>query len=82
MKFNFSKQEGLDKKIRAFYTLERDGLPFKIIAESSGLVVSGEIFMENMQDLQDLAAKISEAWQMHMNLRPKIINPMDGGAEW
>lgn len=48
--------------------------PFTVEASPFGVGVRGDkaLLLESMEDLQDFAKVISDAWKVHMKLKPRI----------
>jgi hypothetical protein len=55
------------------HTDEKPFPPFQIICTGRGVRLEGKsCTVTDMQDLQDFAKAVSEAWKQHLMLKPKI----------
>lgn len=81
-KFNLSKQDGLDGKTHVRFTwLDPDSSkqPFYIDVTSAGMTFHGESPLVCTEaDLQDFAMLVSDAWQEHRKLAPKLHTSLSG----
>lgn len=79
--FSFSKFSGLDGYTTVSY-IEQSGAPhpFTVEVKQTGLTVKGQMAMpiSTLDELNDFARLIGEAWGEHRKLCPKIVTNAAG----
>lgn len=76
MKFLRTKFDSLDGKTVVALTSEDD--KFQLKASRSGVMINGELEIEGMQELDQFAKLLSDAWKEHLRLKPKLQSSLSG----
>lgn len=79
MDFIRTKFTSLDNKTKVSFqanTGESDA--FQLIASGEGVEFQGKFLIPGEQELQDFAKLLSQVWQEHRKLKPKLATSLSG----